>query len=148
MKVKATFKGIKKFRKQLAAYPQSAINALKGALYTEADTIMTASKKLVPVDTGALRSTGHTQKPDVVGNTVTVTLGYGGVAGAKSKGKKGKLASRDVGYAVIVHEDTQMFHKVGQAKYLEVPLNNARAGFSARVARRFKSKRGQIFKGK
>lgn len=53
------------------------------------------------------------------------------LAKLKSKEKEAKTVSVIVGYtagyAVHVHEDTQMFHRNGQAKFLETParqLNN------------------------
>lgn len=84
------------------------VSEVKAALYQEALEIMAASKELVPVDTGVLRSSGHVEKPQDDGRGVTVTLGYGGAAQE---------------YALIVHEDLTARHKDGQtAKYLERPM--------------------------
>lgn len=86
------------------------------ASYEEGEVEMTMSKRQVPVDTGALRSTGHVEPPQWQGDTVTVGLGYGGPAGPGFK--------RDVGYAVWVHENLMAHHEVGKAKYLEDPMRD------------------------
>ena len=87
-------------------------------LSLEAEIIMAKSKDLVPVDTGALRSSGHVRKPRTVGDYLVVELGYGGVA---------------VGYAIPVHERLDVHHPVGQAKYLEIPFKAAQPGLATRV---------------
>lgn len=76
-------------------------------LLTEAELLMTKAKMLTPVDTGALRASGHVQAPVVENGKVTVTLGFGGAAEA---------------YAVPVHERMDVHHPVGQAKFLEQPV--------------------------
>lgn len=93
------------------------------ALYQEAQVEMTESKKRVPVDTGTLRSSGHVVKPATVGNRTTVDLVYGGAAEE---------------YAIIVHEDLDAFHKVGQAKYLESVLMESAPHMTKRIAARVK----------
>jgi hypothetical protein len=83
---------------------------LSKALFQEAEKVMAVSKEYVPVDTGALRSSGHVQQPSVNGNVAEVTMSYGGPS---------------VDYAVIVHEDLNAHHPHGVSKYLETPLNAA-----------------------
>jgi hypothetical protein len=62
------------------------------ALFLEGEKIMRASKPLVPVFMGALRSSGHVQLPRrTAGGDIEVVLGYGGAAAS---------------YAVFVHEGT------------------------------------------
>ena len=73
-----------------------------------------------------LRSTGYVELPTEDGGTVSVELGYGGVAG-KGKGAK------EVGYAVYVHENLEAHHPVGQAKYLEQPVNQAKSDMGSRI---------------
>jgi hypothetical protein len=89
-----------------------------------ANEIMAESKKLCPVDTGTLRSSGLVQKPVIEGNMISVTLGYGDAS---------------CGYAVYVHENpragqtggvspsgrkygAKRWARKGQWKYLETPL--------------------------
>ena len=100
MRLTVTFKE-NNFDKALKAIQQET-----GALlYQSANKIMTASKKIAPVDTGNLRASGFVEQPKIKGDTVTVTMGYGGAA---------------VDYAVYVHEGT---HNMQGRKYLEQPFN-------------------------
>lgn len=102
----------------LTALADRATPAAVRALYQEAEAIMTASKGIVPVDTGALRASGHVELPEThAGVGVSVTLGYG------------------TSYAVYVHEDVMLHHKPPtQAKFLERPMLEAAAGLEERLA--------------
>ena len=67
----------------LNRYLSGTRRALAGALYREAEAIITDSKTVppkVPVDTGTLRGTGHAALPVVEGNLISVEAGYGGPA--------------------------------------------------------------------
>lgn len=108
-------------------------------LYREAEEIMARSKsQYVPVDTGTLRSSGTVLPPVVEGGKVSVTFGYGGAAAP---------------YALRVHENPRSgktegvspsgakyssWAKVGQWKYLEVPVNEARRGMDVRIGYRIR----------
>lgn len=97
------------------------------ALYAEAEVEMTEAKKRTPVDTGALRSSGHVDPPQTTfSGDVSVTLGFGGPA---------------VNYALKVHEDLEAYHRVGQSKYLESTLMESRPYMAARIARRINLER-------
>lgn len=61
---------------------------------------------------------------------VVVFLGYGGPA-AKINPKTGESTA---GYALYVHENLDAFHKVGTAKYLEIPFDAAKHGMNERLA--------------
>ncbi len=91
------------------------------ALYEEAEIEMAEMKALTPVDTGALRASGHVNPPEIDGQDITVTLGFGG-------------PSAD--YAIYVHEDLEAFHPVGQAKFMEAPLTQSAPYLYQRVAKR------------
>lgn len=114
----------------MADLGDKAISSLGKALYGEAQGIMAASEPLVPVDTGALRSSGYVTPPEEDGDRVVVYLGYGGPA-AKINPKT--LESTD-GYAIYVHENLEAHHPVGCAKFLELPFNQATEGMGARIA--------------
>ena len=114
--------GDEKFQQFLRTRPDVAVKALAGALEVEAETIMTASKRIVPVDVGTLRGSGHVQPSETHGTKVSVEMGYGGAASA---------------YALIQHERTDYHHSGDQqAKYLEQPVLEAAAGFEHRTASR------------
>lgn len=91
------------------------------ALFQEAQVELTEIKKLTPVDTGALRASERLEGPTREGRRIFVTVVAGGPT---------------VPYAFAVHEDLEMFHKTGQAKYIEQPLNESAPFMAARIAAR------------
>ncbi len=104
-----TFKllGAERMRRTFRRIRTSINRGIAADLFQEGERIMASSKKQVPVDTGALRSSGIVEPPVVLADSVSVTLGYGGTA---------------VPYALKVHEDLQARHTVGNALYLERPF--------------------------
>jgi hypothetical protein len=107
---------------------EKALKVVHRWAYAEGLEALAYSSKIVPVDTGALKSTGKAEKPEQSGDIVTCTIGYGGVAGAsfiKKQRKKSDLVgpvSNYVGYARRVHNDLRAIHKHGEAKFLEKGL--------------------------
>jgi hypothetical protein len=91
------------------------------ALYQEAQIEMTEAKRRTPVDTGVLRASGFVQFPERKGRLIFITLAFGGAAET---------------YAVIVHEDLEAHHRIGQAKFLESVLNESLPYMASRIARR------------
>lgn len=91
------------------------------ALYREAEIEMTESKRRCPVKYGTLRASGMVSLPVQTGKTISVTLSYGGAAEK---------------YAVIVHENLEAIHPIGQAKFLESVLNESAPFMAERVSRR------------
>lgn len=128
-----TITGTEELARALEAWGRNAALALSQALYEEAENLMTRSKRLVPVDTGNLRASGHVRPPVRQGGALVVVLGYGGPAGS---GNQGATNSREVGYAVYVHENTQAQHTTGQAKFLEQPVLEAQRTLGRTLAER------------
>lgn len=91
----------------------TAVRQLAKALFTRGSKILQVSQRLVPVDTGALRGSGHVTFPEVDGKSASVKIVYGGAAAP---------------YAYEVHENLQAYHRVGQAKYLETAALAERGG--------------------
>jgi hypothetical protein len=127
MKITATVTGQEAISRVLKRYRQDAADALAGALYMEAEKIMTAAKELTPVDTGTLRDSGTVLLPRSEGPVIVQELGFGGPAAP---------------YAVYVHENLQANHPVGQAKFLEVPFTEAQSGMEDRIATKMKQALG------
>lgn len=113
-----------------SAIPNAKEEAKK-ELYQFGTEVMYVSLQRVPVDTGALMSTGRVELPVEEGSEIVVTLGYG---------------SMSVGYAWPVHEmmeGTGRTKGVGQAihwtrpgsgpKYLENPLKEVQDQLPGRV---------------
>jgi hypothetical protein len=119
-----TITGDAAFKRKLKALGPAALDAAKGSLYRSAEKIMTTSKEsYVPVDTGNLRESGHVALPQVKKNEVIQVLGFGGPAGTGNYANQ--TNAKDVGYAIVVHEDPDAVHPVGQWKYLEEPARKA-----------------------
>lgn len=115
-----TLKGTKKMQRAMRNVGGQVSDQAKGALRLEGEQIMTRSKReFVPVDLGALRSSGHVQEPVRSGRDVSVTLAYGGPAAP---------------YAVVQHESLHFSHRVGGPKYLERPMRDAQKGMAQRLA--------------
>lgn len=100
--------GFDEMEEALRMLEERANQVVGRILYQKAEDIMAKSKaEYVPVNTGALRGTGHVQPVIYDGSGgVTVIMGYGGPAAP---------------YAGVVHERMDMVHPVGGAKYLERP---------------------------
>ncbi len=132
------FEGLEKALNELGSYTDRVILGLESALFIEGEETITDAKMLTPVDEGILINSGFVQLPERNGDNVFVDIGFGGPAGTGNHG--GETNSKDVGYAIIQHEDLTFFHPVGQAKFLEVPLNKRRTGYSERMAKRIRAK--------
>lgn len=112
------------------------LNAAASALTLEAESIMSASKEIVPVDSGALRASGMVGEPEFGTFRVDVQMGYGGAAAS---------------YAIVQHETPTVGpgepkgpfigyeHAPGKSdKFLERPLQEAAEGFETRMAARMR----------
>ena len=111
--------GMTKFLATLKRLGAEAPKIGAGAIYREAERVMTEAKRRTPVDTGALKSSGQVQPPTTTPTGATVTMGFG------------NSATR---YAIFVHENLRARHPVGEAKFLENALNAARRGMDDRLA--------------
>jgi len=111
---------VKSIRNDFSKIAGVTIQDVANSLYVEAEGIMTASKTLyVPVVTGALKNSGTVLKPEINGDKITVTLGYGSDA---------------VAYAEIVHEAPKNYGQ-GRRKYLTTPAYVAAKNMSSRIAK-------------
>lgn len=91
--------------RNLGRVKNGAPRDLERGLVRVAESIIGDAKEITPVDTGALRASGHVRKPTRDVRGMKVELGFGGPA---------------VDYAIPVHERTDVRHKPpGQAKFLE-----------------------------
>ena len=117
--------GLDKLNRLLAAAGNKGTAALARGLYEEATMAFNESQVLVPVDTSALKGSGHVQTPIITKDSVEVTIAYGGPAGA---------------YALYVHErimapsGKKVYHAPPtQAKYLETPVKRRVKGLASRL---------------
>ena len=110
--------GADKLSSRLLKAEVKSLTALAAGLYKEAIETMAESAMEVPVDLGILRASGTVNPPEISGNGVSVTFGYGGAASD---------------YAIPQHEREDYSHTVGKAKYLEDPLMRRANGMERRM---------------
>lgn len=137
MPVNYEWRGLNEFLKKIRKKPEVLGPAVEGVLFEEAAELIAEAKRETPVDEGTLRSSGHVQLPEVENGTITVACGFGGPAGS---GNQGGTNSEAVGYAVYVHEDLNAHHNVGNAKFLENPLNRRKATMVGRMIQRLRAR--------
>ncbi len=133
--IKVKVVNLPKVEKALKRLGQKGPRLLGQAFFIVGEEIIgEAKEKHVPVDTSALKNSGFVEPPVMkAGGSVFVEAGFGGPAG------KGNLPptsnSKDVGYALIVHENLTLKHpRGGRAKYLEIPFNMALPDIDRRTA--------------
>lgn len=94
------------------------------ALRQEAEVEATECKKRCPVDTGALRASIHVEGPKRAADDqrrIQASIVGGGPSAP---------------YGLIVHEDLEAFHPVGEAKFIERPLKESAPYLPDRIAKR------------
>lgn len=94
-------KGIAKTQQRLRAVNKTAPEAIIVGMMALGERIMSDAVARCPVDTGRLRQSAYVAPPQVTGERDSVELGFG------------------TGYAVDVHERTEVRHESGEAKFLE-----------------------------
>lgn len=126
--------GDRLIRMAQAATNPTTLTALKQAVYGTAEAVLRDSKKLVPVDTAALKTSGRVENLEVSTQGVSVEITYGGPA---------------IQYAKIVHDDVSMDHspslltaitkrpRRGQALYLKTPVDAWKGRFVKSVVGRY-----------
>lgn len=117
---------IAKLRLFAKKYPKK----IGSATYQLSQEIMTESKKRCPVwdpavpipaghVPGSLRASGYVSPPQYEGGRIFCILSYGGGA---------------VTYAIYVHENPDVFHAIGQWKYLQSVIDEYTPFIGARIA--------------
>lgn len=120
MKIEFDVAGTEEMKRLLRLLGKKSTTVLGRAMWREATMIMNASRAIVPVKTGVLKASGHVQLPVYDGQSVLVTLGYGGAASA---------------YAEVQHEEESYYHTPPtQYKYLQQPFEFASKGILERLA--------------
>lgn len=119
--IQVEVQGLPALQQRLAQLLAQTTPAVSEGLYRAGNDIMGESVRLVPVDTGLLRSTAHVETPQQQGTRVVVQLSYGGHGIAE--------------YAVRQHFDATLNHpNGGQAFYLQQPLYAAAATIAHHLA--------------
>lgn len=95
------------------------------ALGAELKIEMREVQRRTPVKTGKLRDSIRIEGPTSTGKQVTGSIIAGGP---------------DIPYAMIVHEDLDAYHPVGEAKFIERTLNESAPYMADRIAARMREK--------
>lgn len=122
----ARLNGVEAMRAKLSRLAQRFPDEVMRALYQETEVEVKEVKQRTPVDTGTLRNTVHQVGPSRNGSKIYSLIAAGGPSAP---------------YAIYVHEDLDVFHKVGQAKFIESVIMEARPYLAARVAKRIELNR-------
>lgn len=119
----AKMSGHVEMKHKLNNVKRNAMPRSGAALFFEMGIEQAEVIRRTPRDSGDLRSTVRRVGPEVTadGRSVAVWIVAGGPVAP---------------YALIVHEDLEAYHAVGQAKYLESVIKESRSFIGARVARR------------
>ena len=112
MKVDFKIEGYKELEASLKRSGLNLLSASKQGLYEEGEEIFEESQLEVPVDTGALKRSGYSEKQ---GNSVDIGYGRSEELGASNETPNT--------YMVAVHERLDVYHPNGKAKFLEDPVN-------------------------
>lgn len=119
MRTVVTLEGMDALERIIERGQKDVPKVLARAVFSEAQTVLNESKKIVPVDLGVLKNSGKVSRPDISPSGVSVEISYGGAAAP---------------YALIVHEDPDAQHKPGKTfKYLEKPVMARRDVFVRNV---------------
>lgn len=112
--------GLDRFVAEVARLGRDLEPAIGEALVADLkETVLPASKELVPVDTGRLRDSGFVDGPEIGSGNASAEIGY------------------DTPYATKQHEDLSLNHpNGGEPKFLETPLHQWAEGAAVRVVRR------------
>lgn len=119
-----TLEGDEEMKEKIRQLAPLYVDATKRGMENWAESIMASSKReYVPVDTGALKNSGHVMDATEGEGSLDIEFGY----------------SQE--YAAAVHEvmPPRATHVVGQAKYLEVPMILKSGELLPRVAQMIKA---------
>ncbi len=121
----AEFRGDKRLMENLSRLIREAPKIVGDALFQEAVKIQKKSMGRTPVEFNALRGSHDTEKPKISSGVISVRIKVGG-------------PSAD--YAVEVHYRDDLKHAVGESRFLEKSVNEAKTGLAAAVAQKAKAK--------
>lgn len=117
------FRGLREMERRIRQLAAQHPRIAQRALVSEGEIEMSEMKRRTPVDTGTLRASGRL----VALRPLGIKWVFGGAASA---------------YAVAVHEETEVFHTVGQAKFVESVVMEFIPNAAERVGRRWAQELG------
>lgn len=132
----------KEFEQGLNLTIRKVNRGTRKATVAASNEILEASLKEVPRDTEALASSAYVEISGSSKNNYregfAAEIGYGAKAGSVNP-KSGEHPSE---YMITVHEDLEVYHKIGKAKFLEDPVRDYQRKLAPRFARFVKNETG------
>lgn len=133
--------GMAEARAAVAGLNGQARGALEAGVYEEGLEVMARSKaEFVPVRDGILRASGHVEEPQWSGDTVSVTLGYGGPAAPYALSVHQNPRAGKTGGVSPQGKPYKRWARVGEWMYLQTPLFQAINGMGARIGARIQQR--------
>lgn len=123
-RMRVRVRGLTKLQRTMAENVRRAPGRVAHALHKEALAVFRASQRLVPYDTGLLKSSGVVPAPVLL-----------------SSGRVMQVVLYTAPYAVFVHEIVKNY-KSGQAYYLRQPMRDSVGGLTDRIGARMARMRG------
>lgn len=122
LSVQGSLSGGREVRQLLEALGDVAFIEVGRALYAHGEDVMALSQeRFVPVMDSGLKNSGFVHPPTIVDNAITVQIGYSAPYAARIH--ENPRAGRTGGYSPSGRR-YKKWAKVGQWKYLEVPLRS------------------------
>lgn len=111
---------------------EQARNAAENEMYSSGHELVVAAQLEVPVDTGALQSSGSVTAPDRDGEKSSIEVYFGDTNVLNPN--HGRATST---YALDQHENTTYHHEVGKPHYLTDPLETMKNTIRSRIKKAF-----------
>lgn len=121
MAVRFNLYGDVEMRKNIRIISGKSPHIVADATHEEFEIDAEEVRRRVPVRTGDLLNTVDAPKPEIKNKVIYATITAG---------------DDDVEYAMIVHEDLEAHHDIGQAKYIESVIKESAPHIARRIAAR------------
>lgn len=116
-----TLKGITEVLSNLRKLHDYSPKEIGRSLMEETQVEVKECQRRSPVLSGTMRDEIHAEGPKMDGKEITAIITTG---------------QKSIDYALQQHEDTELIHAVGEAKFIEGPIMESAPHMAARVAHR------------
>lgn len=118
--ISVELKGMEHLKAVIELAGENARTQVPRAAFEVGHEAFADSQRECPVETGALRGSGHVKTPKVSASEIEIEIAYGGPA---------------ADYAIYVHEDLDAHHDAPtKAKFLEDPVKKIAPHFGRKLA--------------
>jgi len=117
--VRMSIKGVVQVTEQVRRMINNSPDEFGRALMIETKVEAKECAKRAPKDSGDLREDIHAEGPERVGNRIKSYV---------------RTSEKTAHYALIQHEDLELYHDDGEAKFIERPLTESAPYMAERIA--------------